>query len=124
MRAADLQASADATSADAADVQASTDATSADAADLQASADATAADAADVQSSTDAADFAADVYVFGDAGHQLLVVGTAAEGFRLWCRRCDRMGTRSYGSFSVAQHYVAAAKRDIAPACHAVERSV
>ena len=37
-----------------------------------------------------------DVDVFGDANHELLVIGTTEEGFRLWCRQCDRMGERVY----------------------------
>ena len=53
------------------------------------------------------ADYASDVYVFAYANHQLLVVGTAEEGFRLWCRRCDCMGKRTYRSSSAASvaHY-------------------
>ena len=61
-----------------------------------------------------------DIYAFGDAHHQLLVVGTVEEGFRLWCKRCDRMGARIYDCLSVAQHHVTASKRDIAPMCRSV----
>jgi hypothetical protein len=63
------------------------------------------------------ADRASDVHVFGDANHLLLVVGTKEEGFRLWCRRCDRLGTRTYDSFSDAECYIAPSKKDIAPTC-------
>jgi hypothetical protein len=54
---------------------------------------------------------------FNDANHELLVVGTKKDGFRLWCRRCDRMGNRVYESLCVAQQRAAATKKDIAPAC-------
>lgn len=66
---------------------------------------------------------ASDLHVFGDANHHLLVVGSAEEGFRLWCNRCDRLGEQIYGSFVTAQHSAAAAKKDIAPTCRSTERS-
>jgi hypothetical protein len=68
-------------------------------------------------------DYASDVYAFGDANHELLVVGSTEEGFCIWCRRCDRMGKRVYGSVSAAQQYVAWSRKDIAPACRSAERS-
>lgn len=58
-----------------------------------------------------------DVDAFGDANHELLVIGSTEEGFRLWCRRCDRLGDRTYGNFAVAEHCIAASQKDIAPAC-------
>lgn len=58
-----------------------------------------------------------DAEVFGDANHELLVVGSAEEGFRLWCRRCDRLGDCTYGDFAGAAHCAAAVRKDIAPAC-------
>ncbi len=68
-------------------------------------------------------DHSADAHVFGDANHQLLVVGTEEEGFRLWCRRCDRLGECLHGSPSEAQHHVDLARKDIAPTCQPTERS-
>jgi len=58
-----------------------------------------------------------DAEAFGDANHELLVVGSSEEGFRLWCRRCDRLGDCTYGDFAVAAHWAAAVRKDIAPTC-------
>jgi hypothetical protein len=55
--------------------------------------------------------------MFDDANHDLLVVGTPTDGFRLWCRRCDRTGDRPYDNFSAAQRAIAATRKDIAPRC-------
>ena len=69
------------------------------------------------------AERASDDYVLGDANHQLLAVGTVASGFSLWCRRCDRLGTRVYSSLLIAQACIDASKKDIAPECQPVKRS-
>ena len=66
------------------------------------------------------AERASDDYVFGDANHQLLAVGTVASGFSLWC---DRLGTRVYSSLLIAQACIDASKKDIAPECQPVKRS-
>ncbi len=64
----------------------------------------------------------ADVNLFADARHELVVVGMPEEGFRLWCRRCDRMGVCTYKSFSVAQRYAIKAWRGLVP-CRSTERA-
>ena len=64
---------------------------------------------------------ASDVQTFGDAHHVLLVVGSTTEGFRLWCRRCDRMGERVHASFIAARGSIAATRTDIAPKCRSKE---
>jgi len=60
--------------------------------------------------------------MFDDAHHQLLVTGTAEDGFRLWCRRCDRLGDRLFVSIEAAEQHAVTLKLDIAPTCRPVER--
>lgn len=62
-------------------------------------------------------DLVADVDMFGDAHHELCVVGSAEEGYRLWCRRCDRRGAHVHRDLETAHRVVATCRKDIAPRC-------
>jgi hypothetical protein len=68
-------------------------------------------------------DPSSDIDVFGDADHELLVVGTAEEGYRLWCRQCDRLGKCTYKELPVAQQCRAVLRRRGGVVCRSVERS-
>jgi hypothetical protein len=70
----------------------------------------------------DPASYSVDVYVFGTANHEPVVIGTADSGFQIWCPRCDLVGKRVYGSFDVAQQYVARLRKDIAQECRSARR--
>lgn len=63
-----------------------------------------------------------DVHVFGTANHEPVVIGTVDAGFQIWCPRCDLVGRRIYGSFDVAQQYIAHLRKDIAPMCQSARR--
>jgi hypothetical protein len=54
---------------------------------------------------------------FDEANHDLVVIGTPREGFRLWCKRCDLAGDIVYDDYWRAQRAVVAARKDIAPRC-------
>ncbi len=71
--------------------------------------------------------YSADVRAFSDARHEVFVVGTAEEGYRLWCTRCDRMGDGSYRSRAEAARLLAIAQQhtaelDIVSVCRLTER--
>jgi|HubBroStandDraft_4_1064222.scaffolds.fasta_scaffold2431025_2 hypothetical protein len=55
--------------------------------------------------------------MFDDANHDLLVVGTPTDGFRLWCKKCDRTGDQVYDDYWRAQRAAVATRKDIAPRC-------